>query len=204
MKMRSHRFLYRMFSPLAALLLLSLLLAFTGCGGAKSGTLLYGSVGHAHSQHRRDSRFYRRGSFLHVDRVRNERDHRNRKRIGWQQLHDDRDRRHASRHARSDRNLYRDRHRRRWQCIREGDRDRRRSGNHRDHCGHSRLHRSGSILHPDCDRGECNRREGLRFRWHQLYPCCKRRHAGRYPRRDRDLHRDRHRRQREHHLQPPP
>src|ERR1700748_1181273 len=37
MKMRSHRSLYRMFSPLAALLLLSLLLAFTGCGGAKSG-----------------------------------------------------------------------------------------------------------------------------------------------------------------------
>src|SRR6202012_2254984 len=39
MKMRSHRSLYRMFSPLAALLLLSLLLAFTGCGGAKSGAL---------------------------------------------------------------------------------------------------------------------------------------------------------------------
>ena len=36
MKMRLHRSLYRILSPLAALLLLSLFLAFTGCGGAKS------------------------------------------------------------------------------------------------------------------------------------------------------------------------
>ncbi len=39
MKMRPHRSLYRILSPLAALLLLSLLLAFTGCGGAKAGNI---------------------------------------------------------------------------------------------------------------------------------------------------------------------
>jgi phospholipase C len=39
MKMRPHRSLYRILSPLAALLLLSLLLAFTGCGGAKSADI---------------------------------------------------------------------------------------------------------------------------------------------------------------------
>ncbi|HTF62835.1 MAG TPA: alkaline phosphatase family protein [Edaphobacter sp.] len=39
MKMRLHRSLYRILSPLAALLLLSLLLAFTGCGGAKSADI---------------------------------------------------------------------------------------------------------------------------------------------------------------------
>ena len=36
MKMRPHRSLYRILSPLAALLLLSLLLAFTGCGYRQS------------------------------------------------------------------------------------------------------------------------------------------------------------------------
>jgi phospholipase C len=39
MKMRPHRSLYRILSPLAALLLLSLLLAFTGCGGAKAADI---------------------------------------------------------------------------------------------------------------------------------------------------------------------
>lgn len=42
-----------------------------------------GSVRHAYREHCRESRLYRRGSFFHVDRVRNECDHRNRKRIGW-------------------------------------------------------------------------------------------------------------------------
>jgi phospholipase C len=39
MKMRPHRSLYRILSPLAALLLLSLVLAFSGCGGAKAGNI---------------------------------------------------------------------------------------------------------------------------------------------------------------------
>jgi phospholipase C len=39
MKMRPHRSLYRILSPLAALLLLSLFLAITGCGGAKSADI---------------------------------------------------------------------------------------------------------------------------------------------------------------------
>ena len=39
MMMRSHRSPYRLVSPLAALLLPALLLAFTGCGGTKSGNI---------------------------------------------------------------------------------------------------------------------------------------------------------------------
>jgi hypothetical protein len=39
MKMRPHRFRYRISSPLVAILLFPLLLTFAGCGAAKSGTL---------------------------------------------------------------------------------------------------------------------------------------------------------------------
>jgi phospholipase C len=39
MKMRPHRYLYRIAPPLAAILLFSLFLALSGCGSAKSGTL---------------------------------------------------------------------------------------------------------------------------------------------------------------------
>src|ERR1700712_3967824 len=39
MKMRPHRFLYRLSSPLAAISLFALLVMLAGCGAAKSGTL---------------------------------------------------------------------------------------------------------------------------------------------------------------------